>query len=521
MKVVSVGEMVAVERAAAEAGHSYAAMMERAGRGLAEIIHARFGQDSSANKALALVGAGNNGGDALVALDYLQQWGWNTCGLVLRERQPDDSLVRRVVERGGSVQAAAAPEAYAGLLMEELQDTTVLIDGILGTGIKLPLRGHLAQLLDLTRKALAGLERAPRVVAVDCPSGVDCDSGQAAPECIPADVTATMAAVKKGLLQFPAYGLVGKLELVDIGLPADLPAWTAIQREIIARDEVAASLPPRPLDAHKGSFGTALILAGSQAYPGAAVLAARSAYRIGAGLVTLAVPERIYLGLIEAIPEATWVVLAEGDSGILAPEAGRIKDALKRPTGCLIGPGWGTGRSTAAFLAAVLALKEQLPPLVIDADGLRLLAGLENWPDAIPDGCLLTPHPGEMAALCGLSAAEIQADRIGAAERYAREWNQIVLLKGAHTVISHPDGRSRVLLSADPALARAGSGDVLSGILVGLIAQGMEPFSAAAAGSWIHARAGALAAAAAEHPAAVLAGGISEMIGRTLAELAG
>lgn len=517
MKYVSVKEMVAIEKAADQAGHSYAAMMEEAGRGLAEVIHHRYG-DISGKRVLALVGSGNNGGDALVALDYLLQWGWDANALILRRRSPDDSLVQRVVERGAGVREASAPGGYSGILNDELKNAAVLIDGVLGTGIKLPLREPLGSLLGITRQVLSGMEHPPVVVAVDCPSGVDCDSGEADQRAIQADLTVCMAAVKEGMLKFPAYGFVGEIVTVDIGIPQGVAEWDGIKREIILKEWVRANLPPRPLDAHKGTFGTALILAGSRAYPGAAVLAGRSAYRIGTGLVTMAVPESIYPGLMESFPEATWVVLEEEEDGIQESSIEKVKTALKRSTACLIGPGWGKGRSTGHFLASFLEIAS-LPPLVIDADGLRLLSELREWSRTTPPGSVLTPHPGEMAVLCGLSVADIQADRVGTAERFAREWNQIVLLKGAHTVIAAPDGETRILISANPALAKAGSGDVLSGMITGLIAQGMAPFSAAAAGAWLHARAGTLAASRAGSPAALLAGEISGMIGETLAEL--
>jgi NAD(P)H-hydrate epimerase len=338
------------------------------------------------------------------------------------------------------------------------------------------------------------------------------------PACIKADLTVTLAAIKQGLLKFPAYNYVGELELVDIGLPDNLPEWEGITREVIERDWVRDVLPVRPLDAHKGTFGTSLIIAGSLPYPGAAALAGISAYRIGAGLVTMAVPREIYSGLIKTIPEATWILLDDLDGRIAENGVQAIKDALDRPTACLIGPGLSQADTTARFLEGVIEL-ENLPPLILDADGLRLLSRIENWPSKLPSGSILTPHPGEMAVLTGLSVDEIQADRVGIAEHYAREWDQILLLKGAHTVIAAPGRGSRVLLSADPALARAGSGDVLAGVICGLIAQGMEPSSAAASGAWVHARAGRIAGVQAGTPAAVLAGDISRAIGQVLANL--
>ena len=303
--------------------------------------------------------------------------------------------------------------------------------------------------------------------------------------------------------------------MVGIGLPSGLPEFDRIRREVIEEEWVLSRLPDRSPDAHKGTFGTSLLIAGSEEYPGAAVLAGRSAYRIGSGLVTLAVPQGIYQGLIRTLPEATWVVLPEQSGGISEEASDQIKDVIHNPTACLIGPGFGTRSGTGKFLEKVLQI-EGLPPLVVDADGLRLLSGIPNWQKKVPRDCVLTPHPGEMSVLTGLPVKEIQENRVGIAEEYAQRWKQIVLLKGAHSVVSAPDGSTKILISANPALARAGSGDVLAGIITGLLAQGLEPFDAAVSGCWIHARAGELAEKNRGNSAAVLAGDISDSIGQAM-----
>ncbi len=512
MKYVSVSEMISIEKAANAAGYSYAAMMEAAGRGLAELIHDQFGSPAG-RKVTALVGSGNNGGDALVALDYLLSWGWVAGVIFLRKRPPDDPLIKRVVDRGGVLHDYFDPEQPSVDLQAELAGTDLLIDGVLGTGIKLPLRTPLDNLIGKVKEVLDRLENKPTIVAVDCPSGVDCDTGEVSPVCVPADLTVTMAAVKAGTLQFPAYEYLGKLEMVDIGLPSGLPEFENITRETVEKEWVISKLPDRPKDAHKGTFGTSLIIAGSEEFPGAAALAGTSAYRIGSGLVTMAVPQGIYQGLIKTLPEATWLVLADENGGISEEASDQIEDAIQKPTACLIGPGFGTRKGTGRFIEKVVQL-EGLPPLVIDADGLRLLSSIENWQYKLPGGSVLTPHPGEMSILTSLSVEKIQGSRVEIAEEYARLWQQIVLLKGAHSVVASPDGRTKILISANPALARAGSGDVLAGVITGLIAQGLDPFDAAVSGCWIHASAGVLAAQIKGSPAAVLAGDISSSIGQ-------
>lgn len=510
MKYVSVSEMQAIERQADLSGLSYAAMMENAGGGLAEVVLDVFGYLAE-DGALGLVGSGNNGGDTLVALTYLAQEGWKASAAIVRPRPVDDPLVARLQAAGGEV-IWLAEQPDLERLGQLLEQHGLLLDGVLGTGVRLPLKPEAAQVLEFTRNKLANMQVAPVVVAVDCPSGVDCDSGAAAPECIPADLTVTMAAVKHGLLKFPAYRLVGELQVVGIGLAGDgqgLPAWESVRCFLPDLDWVRQALPRRPLDAHKGTFGTALIAAGSANYTGAAWLAGQAAYRIGAGLVTLAVPEPLHAALAGQFPEATWVLLPHQQGFIAAQASATLQAHLERSTALLVGPGFGLEQTTADFLKQLLeADKAHLPPLVVDADGLKLLSRLAGWAERLPAPAVLTPHPGEMSVLTGLSKDALQQDRLGMARRYSQEWGHVVVLKGAFTVIAAPDGEAAIIPVATPALARAGTGDVLAGLIVGLRAQGVEGFQAAVAGAWIHAYAGLQAIERLGNPASVIAGDV-------------
>lgn len=524
MKYVSVAEMVAIEREANALGLSYEQMMENAGNGLAAVIEEDYGYLDEAG-ALGLVGSGNNGGDTLVALARLAAEGWKASAAILRRRPVDDQhagdmLAARLVQNGGHLYdfSAAADLEQLGRLIEE---HALLLDGVLGTGFKLPLRGELADALDFVRRKTAQMDDPPVVVAVDCPSGVDCDSGEAAPECIPAAHTITMAAVKQGLLKFPAYNLVGDLDVVEIGLPEEgrgLEAWNAAPAFVIGAEWAGAALPPRPLDAHKGTFGTALIVAGSASYTGAALLAGQAAYRSGAGLVTLAVPEGLHPALAGHFAEATWLLLPQADGAIAAPAARLVLEHLGRATAMLVGPGFGLAETSGKFIERLLA-SEALPPLVIDADGLKLLANIKDWPARLPPLSILTPHPGEMSALTGLPIEQIQASRLETALKYSREWGHVLALKGAFTIIASPDGQAGILPVASPALARAGTGDVLAGLIAGLRAQGLPPFQAAAAAAWIHAAGGLRAADALGSTAAVLAGDVLRYCVDEIAEL--
>ena len=544
MKLVSVREMHTIEQEADASGLTYVRMMENAGRGLAkEILRLAYSQDDEDMQVLGLVGPGNNGGDTLVALAFLAEKGWQARAYLIHRKEEGDPLVERLIEAEGEIVVAQKDDNFEQL-KAFIGTSDVLLDGILGTGLKFPLKKEIAHVLAAAIEALADSEWPPYVVAVDCPSGMDCDTGEATAACIRADATLTMAAVKQGLLKMPAYDLVGELAVVDIGLPEDLSSWKAVRNQV-ADDKLAASiLPPRPSDAHKGTFGTALIVAGSVNYTGAALLAGKAAYRIGAGLVTLAIPAQLHAALAGHFPEATWLLLPH-ELGVVAADAASVLTGnLERATALLIGPGFGLEDTTKEFLEKLLrgatlpkiphgrigfiqtkagdAESERLvlPPLVVDADGLKLLAKIPDWPKLLPAPAVLTPHPGEMSVLTGLTKEEIQKDRLVTALRFAQTWGHVVVLKGAFTVIASPDGWTTTIPVASSALARAGSGDVLAGLIVGLRAQGVEAYPAAVAGAWIHAQAGLYAAKVQGSTASVLAGDVLESVSDVLAVLA-
>jgi len=523
MKLVSVSQMRAIEKESDSKGATYAQLMQNAGRGLAEVIHA-LGQEHGWDHVSALVGSGNNGGDALVALAWLADAGWRTHVHLLNRKAQDDELVVRYLQAGGELsESAHDDEALAGFLSQ----ADVFVDGLLGTGIKLPLRKEAARVLHQINRIISDLDPPPFIVAVDCPSGVDCDSGAAAPETIRADLTLTMAAAKQGLLKLPAFEFVGGLRLIDIGLPNQLDTWDEIRSDAADWETVAALLPARTPASHKGTFGTAFVVAGSASYSGAALLAGKAAYRVGAGLVTMAIPEPLHVALAGHLPEATWVQLPHENGFISEAAVDEVLNNLSRATAMLIGPGLGDKPATEKFFEKLIpAIKI---PLVIDADGLRLLShsplllgegsGVRSdWSKKLNVSTVLTPHPGEMSALTGLSKEEIQSDREKIARKFAMEWGQVIVLKGAFTVVANSTGHITIIPVATPALAHAGTGDVLAGMIAGLLAQGLTAYDSAIAGAFIHAQAGVFAEEKLGTSASVLASDVLDSISEVLAE---
>ena len=331
MKLVTVSQMQAIEKEADANGLTYEQMMENAGQGLADIVLELF-MDEVEPEVVGLVGPGNNGGDTLVALTALAIAGWKSSASLVKRKK--DDLVKRFTDAGGVVLSG---EKAFEKLAESVEVADVLLDGVLGTGIKLPLKKDAAELLAQVNDILDSLDEAPLVIAVDCPSGVDLDSGEVADETVPADLTVTMAAIKQGLVKLPAFEYVGELEVIDIGLPDDLASLKDLQTEVAEEDSVAALLPERPLESHKGTFGTALIAAGSVNYTGAVLLAGEAAYRSGAGLVTLAIPTPLHSALAGQFPEATWVLLPHEKGSISSTAAEVLAKNFERASALLTG----------------------------------------------------------------------------------------------------------------------------------------------------------------------------------------
>jgi NAD(P)H-hydrate epimerase len=486
MRVVTVEEMRTIEqRAEEEYGLTSPILMEHAGRSVAEILREELGGSVAEREVLVLAGPGNNGGDGRVMARRLSEWGAHVTVYAWKERRLE--IDARYIPVGDDLAA----------VREAIRRADVVAVALLGTGHSRPLDPSMARLLDLVRaeRASRSGRAAPLVLAVDLPSGLYADTGAVDDGTLAADLTVTLAFPKVGLFLFPGAEYVGRLGVGGIGLPAEMTISTSL--ELIDADVVRPLLPLRPLDSNKGTFGKVMIVAGSGLFIGAAYLAAASAARTGAGLVTLATTVERAPFYAMRLPEATYHLLPAEDT---PPEqrAHSILEALEGYHALVVGPGLGHSDATRAFLEQLFAgLQSQpdarRPRLIVDADGLNNLAHMDSWPQRLPPHTVLTPHPGEMSRLLGGEQVSGGGpDRLDIAPRAARDWGHIVVLKGACTVIAAPDAPPRLNWPPNPALATAGSGDVLSGVVGGLLAQGLAPFDAASAAVYLHSRAGLL-----------------------------
>ena len=515
MKIATTEEMREIEKAADSQGLTYATMMENAGRAVAREIQTRWGAEGKT--VVVLVGPGNNGGDGLVAARHLQEAGAQVALYLWKRELKGDENFRLTQERNIPY-SQADKGAKLHNLEELLCGADIVVDALLGTGASRPIGDPLKDILGVLQEVRGRAPgRVPLLAAVDVPTGLDCDSGAVDPAAVPADLTVTLALPKRGFYAFPAADYLGHLVVCDIGIPPSLTSHLTL--ELADADLVRGLLPSRPRDAHKGTFGKAMIVAGSPNYTGAPYMASAAATRVGAGLVTLSIAQSLHPILASKLTEATFLLLPH-DLGALVPQGIKLlEEHIPEYDALLVGPGLGMEDSTVEFVHQLLGIQagrqrrqvgfastqevaatqngeaRRFPPLVIDADGLNSLALVANWWESLAVRAILTPHPGEMSRLVDCSMEEVQADRVATARSAAETWKQVVVLKGAYSVIAAPDGRAVICPFATPGLATAGTGDVLAGALVGLLAQGLSPFEAAVAGVYLHGAAGEMATA--------------------------
>ena len=489
MKLATGDIMRRIDRkAASELGIKSETLMEIAGRAVAEFISERF---SGKNKlrVLVLCGKGNNGGDGLVVSRLLAK----------KKFKVETVMFARKEEAGGDVKLNLAKCGKKNIkvrhvtlskdfeaLREELSSCDVVVDALLGTGFRGAVSGFLSNVIDFVN-SLPWF-----VVSVDLPSGLNASTGQVAGACVKAAHTVTFGLNKIGLCIYPGIKYAGEVSVAGIGIPEAAVDRDSIRTNLVEAGDAAALFPERRPDCNKGSLGKVFIAGGSPGMTGAPCLAGLSALRTGCGLVTLGVPDSSCSIVESKTLELMTKPLPETAAKTFSLKAGaRLIELIKGYNVLALGPGLGRDKETASF---VKMLVEECPiPLVLDADGLTLMANNveQFWKAKSP--IIITPHPGEMSRLLGVDVEAVQGARVETAREFAKKYGVVVVLKGARTVTASPDGEVFVNSTGNSGMATAGTGDVLTGVIASLVAQGAKPLNAAVLGTYIQGLAGDLA----------------------------
>jgi NAD(P)H-hydrate epimerase len=454
-------------------------LMENAGKAVAEKVHRYYPE---AERVAVFCGKGNNGGDGLVAARHLSEKANAAVFLLCRKEELSGGAKANLEKfKGRVLEVTGEGELKKSLSASAKGD--LIVDAIFGTGLRSDATG-------LFKEAIEGINSIGRkVVSVDIPSGIDSDNGQIRGVAVKADLTVTFGAPKVGLYLFPGVEYAGRVEVADIGFPHALISGEAVKTWVIERSDISPLFPGREKDSHKGTFGHLLIVAGSRGKTGAAAMACTSAFRAGAGAVTLAVPKNLQPIYEMKLTEVMTEPLSEDEKWSIGE--GALEEVIKLSedkSALAIGPGIVP---TPPAIKVMAGLIEDTPqPMVIDAGGIDAIAAN---PDSLKNAKgprVMTPHPGEMGRLLGIPSRQVQADRVGVARGFAQGNNVCVVLKGANTVIAVPEGRVFICTTGNPGMATAGTGDVLTGMIGGFLAQGFEPEKAAIAAVYLHGLAG-------------------------------
>ncbi|MEQ1793036.1 MAG: NAD(P)H-hydrate dehydratase [Nitrospira sp.] len=490
MNLVTAAQMQALDRRTIdEARVPGTTLMERAGAGIVACLQQQIGPLRGKTVTI-LCGKGNNGGDGFVVARLLHKQRAKVQVLTMASAKDlsrdAGTMYRQLLRTAGKT----VVKPFSSASQTILGSSDVIIDALLGTGLAAPVTGLYAE-------AIESINQAKRLtIAVDLPSGIQADTGAVLGRAVRADLTVTFGLPKLGLFQNQGIDHSGRVEIVDIGIPSAYVDAVGSRIQLITAPFVRTALPPRRRSSHKGTFGHAGIIAGSVGKTGAAAMSAQAALRIGAGLVTVAIPASVNDVLESKLLEVMTIPMPDTKARTLSRTAlDRLKDFIAVRTAVAIGPGLSTHPETVELVQALVRQLDR--PSVLDADALNALAGRAALLTECTIPPILTPHPGEMARLVTESSSQsVNEDRIGTATRFARERGCYVVLKGARTVIARPDGMVAICPTGNPGMATAGTGDVLTGMIVGLLAQGLASWEAACAATYVHGLAGDLAAEA-------------------------
>ncbi|WP_074017480.1 bifunctional ADP-dependent NAD(P)H-hydrate dehydratase/NAD(P)H-hydrate epimerase [Anaeromassilibacillus senegalensis] len=481
MKVLNAEQTRSLEKSAVKAGISYLQLMENAGAAAARFIKKRFPVDQK--RVVVLCGKGNNGGDGFVAARHLAELGAKVI-VVLVEGQPGTDIAREMYEKLAdtavkTVDYLETPEMIAPML----SSADFIVDAIYGIGFHGSIPEYLHPLFIVVKSCSA------MVISLDVPSGVLCDTGSIQGKCIRANYTVSFTTLKNAHLLQPGKTYCGQVAVVPVGITSALINRQPTTLEVTEQHVARAMVKPRKPESNKGSYGRLLCVCGSVGMAGAAVLSAKAAVRCGAGLVNVALPSLIYPIVAQNVTEPTYTLLNNLPNGMLSGESERNLFAfLSRSTACLIGCGMGKSAGTTAMVTKLISTAKC--PLVIDADGINIVAEHIDVLKTAKGPVVMTPHPGEMARLLKTTVADVQAHRLEYARKFAAEHNVTMVLKGAGTIAVSPEGKAFLNITGNPGMAKAGSGDVLAGMIASFVAQGVNPLTAAAGAVYLHGLAG-------------------------------
>jgi ADP-dependent NAD(P)H-hydrate dehydratase / NAD(P)H-hydrate epimerase len=511
-KIASTESVRQIEAEVDANGISYDTLMQRAGKALAEraLSHLKHIEKP---QITILVGDGNNGGDGLVAGLFIAQTNENALVRFYLLNERTDTYAT-IAKEAGLYVVLSEMDNDKRLLRNMIASSDLVIDALFGIGVRLPIRDEAQRLLRSVNQALNErknaqpeelvvnptqtnqIPKAPKIIvlAADIPSGLNADTGELDVNAIHADEVITFITAKHGLFLNKGIESHDQLIIANLGVPEKTSSLKAQSDFIVDAEYVRKLLPDRPYNSHKGTFGRALLVSGSEQYYGAPMLAAEGCYRVGTGLVTVVASHTLVNAIAPQLPEVTWLPLPIESSNVYLEAIPMIQEKLPDYKALVMGSGLGNTPVTQKFISAFFEQVKAYPQLVLDADALNILANQGDWWQSITTPAILTPHPTEMARLCQLSTDEVQANRFGLVREKAKMWNKIILLKGAHTLIASPDGMIAVLPFKTDALAKAGTGDILAGMIGGFIAQGVKSFESAILGAYLHGMAGVLCA---------------------------
>lgn len=489
MKLVIPEQMAAIDLyAITKLGIPGIVLMENAALKVAEEAEKML-KSIKGRRILLVAGKGNNGGDAFAAARHLFNKGADVAIYIAAKASDisgDAAINLNILQMMKIKTVELTEKGQIATFYNEVDRAELIIDGIFGTGFKGTINGLIKDIVEYVNSS------SKAILSIDIPSGVNGETGEA-DICIKAVKTVTFGLLKRGLVIHPGCEYTGEIVLADIGIPKEAVENQNIKFEVIDRDMIAAGLPRRVTNSNKGDYGRVLIISGSTGMTGSGCLCANAALRSGAGLVYLGVPASLAPIYSAALLEPIVLPLDDNGKGVFSNAgAEEIIEKLEKISAVAVGPGISTGEGAAKTVYSII--ENTKVPLILDADALNIISNDINILLKLKTQAVITPHPGEMARLTGLKISEIQANRCKVAEDFAREWGIIVVLKGARTVIAIPDGRVYICIDGNPGMSTAGTGDVLTGIIAGLAAQGIALESAAIAGVYLHAKAGDLTA---------------------------